>query len=180
VNPKLRTHGRFLAWEAPALSVALFAKALLVTALLAACADDAETEPDEPEPEPSAAEAIYPANFESDFVEVRDCRLSPAEHDGYYIRVLAPEDIAPAYVAGEYPFPEGALLVKAEYDDEECSTLARVSAMLKLAEGDALDLFDWQWQRTDQDGEVLTETPARSCAGCHATCEASDYACTEP
>lgn len=129
--------------------------------------------------EPAPPAPIYPGDFEDTFEEVRDCRLSPAEHDGFYVRVFADPDAAQDYLDEVAPLAEGTLLVKGEYDDDQCATLARVSAMLKLDAGEAPDLGDWRWQRTDAEGNVV-DTPERSCAGCHEACESRDYACTEP
>jgi hypothetical protein len=147
---------------------------LAALALTQACSDPDGTA-SEPPPEP-----IYPPNFRSRLTLVRDCRLSPAEHDGFYIDVYASAGAARAYNDGEYPFEPGTLLVKGEYDDEDCAQLMRVSAMERLDTGADPKLHDWRWQRTDAQGTVLDQTPARSCAGCHAACEASDFACTEP
>jgi hypothetical protein len=94
--------------------------------------------------------------------------------------VYASPEAAEAYTEGDYPFEPGTLLVKGEYDDEQCEELRRVSAMERLDDGEAPDLGDWRWQRTDADGKVASDTPARSCAGCHNGCEATDRACTEP
>ena len=146
-------------------------------AVLRACALVAMAGCSAEEAEPPAA--IWPADFESAWPEVRDCRLSPAEHDGFYIRVFANPDATQAYEDGVYPFAEGTLLVKGEYDDAACKTLVRVSAMRKLAPGAASELADWEWQRTDAAGNVTTQMPAKSCAGCHAACKARDYACTD-
>jgi hypothetical protein len=144
--------------------------------LLAGLAAGAACDSDGPAP----AAPIWPADFEVTFSEVRDCRLSPAAHDGLRVRVLANPEAASAYRDGVYPFAEGTLLVKGEYDDDACQTLVRVSAMRKLAAGAAPDLGDWEWQRTDAAGRLITQTPARSCAGCHAACDARDRACTDP
>lgn len=135
------------------------------------------SDPRDPAP---PSEAIFPLDFRDTLTRVRDCRLSPAEHDGFYIDVYASPSAADAYVAGEVPFEEGTLLVKGEYEDENCTDLSRVSAMKRLAEGADPELDDWQWQRTDADGNVTTETAPRSCAGCHAACADNDFACTEP
>ena len=67
-----------------------------------------------------------------------------------------------------------------EYSDEECTELERVSGMLKLESGEAPELHDWLWQRADPAGRLLTETPAKSCAGCHDSCSSRDYTCTDP
>lgn len=146
---------------------------LVATVSPLACAGDGE-------PPSPKDEAIFPADFATRFELVRDCRLSPAEHDGFYIRVFASPDAAEAYTSGSYPFEPGTLLVKGEYDDAQCRRLRRVSAMLRLEDGEAPSLGNWRWQRTDPDRRVLDDTDARSCAGCHAACEAMDRACTEP
>ena len=155
------------AWRLLALALAL--------AVAAGCATDA------PEVPPVDAEpALWAADFETAMAPVRGCRLSPAEHDGFYIRVFANSGSAQAYVDGTYPFVEGTLLVKGEYEDADCTDLRRVSAMLKLADGAAPELGDWRWQRRAMPGQTTAAMAAKSCAGCHKACVASDYACTEP
>ena len=136
-----------------------------------ACSD-----PTDPEPE----RASWPVDFEDRWPEVRGCRLSPAEHDGYSIRVFADPASESAYVDGNYPFLPGAQLVKGEYLDEDCTELERVSGMLKLESGEAPELHDWLWQRANPSGHLLTQTPAKSCAGCHADCSNRDFTCTDP
>jgi hypothetical protein len=148
-------------------------RSLLVGLVLClACAGPEETAP--------KPERIFALDFRSSMELVRDCRLSPAEHDGFYIEVYASRRGAADYTEGRYPFEPGTLLVKGEYDDENCEELRRVSAMERLPTGDDPELHDWHWQRTDREGVVQEDTPARSCAGCHAACEATDFACTEP
>jgi hypothetical protein len=145
---------------------------LLLLGLTNACSDD--------DPVESSTKAFWPLDFEAEFAEVRDCRLSPAEHDGYYIRVFASPSAETAYLLGRAPLDPGTQLVKGEYDDEDCSVLKRASGMLKLEPGTDPDRGDWIWQRADANGDIDTSTPARSCAGCHAACERRDYACTDP
>ena len=147
----------------------------LAAAIAGGCAAEA------PEAPPADVEpALWAADFETAMVPVRDCRLSPAEHDGFYIRVFANSSSAKAYVVGTYPFVEGTLLVKGEYEDADCTDLRRVSAMVKLTKGAAPGLGDWRWQRRAVPGQTTAEMPAKSCAGCHKACVATDYACTEP
>lgn len=136
-----------------------------------ACGDPAD---------PEAATAFWPLDFESRWPEVRDCRLSPAEHDGYSVRVFTDPASEPAYVDGEYPFAPGAQIVKGEYADEACTELERVSGMQKLESGAAPELHDWLWQRAAPGGKLSNEKPARSCAGCHEQCSSRDYTCTDP
>ena len=99
--------------------------------------------------------------YAASYLEVRDCRRSP-DHDLAYIRVLASPDAADAYTARTTSFPEGAIVLKEEHADPDCTDLVRVSAMLR-EEG------DWRWQQVDADGTVL-EIERERCAGCHAAC----------
>jgi hypothetical protein len=124
--------------------------------------------------------AVWPEDFESAWPEVRDCRLSPAAHDGHSIRVFASPESGQAYLEGDYPFATGTVLVKGEYDDPDCTELIRVSAMERLGDGEDPERGDWRWLRTDPQGRALEGVEVRSCAGCHAACAGSDRACTEP
>ena len=137
--------------------------------LLAACGTDVE---------PIAA--IWQPDFETALVEVRNCRLSPAEHDGFSVRVFANPLAKQPYLDNDALLPEGALLVKGEYDDANCTVLARVSAMRKGAVGSDAALGDWRWQRGTPAGTVEAAANVQSCAGCHSGCKARDYACTDP
>lgn len=146
-------------------------KTAILLSLLAACSGEPETE--------ETTVAFWPQTVETSWIEVRDCRLSPAEHDGYHIRVVAPEQDAHGYLEAEYPFQEGASFVKLEYSDESCTELARISGMKKLAPGEAPEYLDWHWVRTDPSGRSLG-VRERSCAGCHRACDQRDYTCTDP
>jgi hypothetical protein len=145
---------------------------LLVSWLAAGCGDPGKLG--------ETAQAFWPLDFEAEYAEVRDCRLSPAAHDGFYIRVFANAEAEEAYLNGEYPFAPGAQLVKGEYDDDECSALERASGMLKREPGSDPELGDWRWQRAKASGELMATPAPRSCAGCHESCESRDYACTDP
>jgi hypothetical protein len=127
-----------------------------------------------------AAVAVWPEDFESAWPQVRDCRLSPAAHDGFSIRVFTNPEAEQAYADGDYPFAAGTVLVKGEYDDPDCTELVRVSAMERLDDGEDPERGDWRWLRTGPDGRELDGVEPRSCAGCHAACDSSDRACTEP
>ena len=130
--------------------------------------------------DPAPPPSIVPADFETKLVEVRNCRLSPAEHDGYYVRVFADAIAEKPYLANAAEMPVDALVVKGEYDDAACSKLVRIAAMRKLAKGADPTLHDWQWQRSSAQRVVDESAAERSCAGCHASCKARDYLCTDP
>jgi hypothetical protein len=135
----------------------LTALAFLVC-LLAACGGDDD----------GPAQA-FPDDYASSYVEVRDCRKS-GDHDLNYIRVLAdPAALAP-YRDRNAAFPEGAVVLKEEHDfaDDTCTGEVRQwTVMVKRAA--AADQLGWDWQRVDQDHNVVEENAPR-CIGCHQGC----------
>jgi hypothetical protein len=128
-------------------------------------------------------EPIFPADFQSTYQEVRDCRRS-GDHDLNHVRVLTAPDAKQAYQSREVPFPAGAIVLKVEYADPECTDVAGFTAMLKEPAGSAPTAGDWFWQRVDARREVLEEGQPARCVGCHRPCQAPaggyDWTCTEP
>jgi hypothetical protein len=127
--------------------------------LLSACA--AEVQHD-------ARAAVFPADFEAQYEEMRDCRQSH-EHELRFIRVFAsPSAQAPyAMLSPSTPYPPGAVLVKTEYDDAACETLLGFTAMQKLAAGENPDGGDWRWQKVDAPSELLEDGAPERCLNCH-------------
>ena len=125
---------------------------------------------------------VFPADYRESYVEVRDCRFS-IEHGGVYIRVLADELGASAYLENRDPLPVGAVIVKEEFSDPGCAddTLIAWRAMRKEAPGFDLEDGDWHWQKVLPGREVILETKD-TCIGCHRRpdCVRRDYMCTEP
>jgi hypothetical protein len=111
-------------------------------------------------PGPSSA-PVFPADYRTSYVEVRDCRRSP-DHDLSYIRVLASPDAESVYRTRTGAFPEGAVVLKEEYGDPACSDLSGWSAMRR--EGGA-----WHWQDVAVD-RVVVEDDGPRCVACHASC----------
>jgi hypothetical protein len=125
----------------------------------------------------SSAEPVFPADWETALVEVRDCRLS-AEHDLEYVRLF----ISPAWaehfdrcvVPGgdcDEPFGEGALLVKPQYADPECSELVRLSVSLREEPASAPGPDGWRWQEATADGTVILDGAPEGCTRCHEACD---------
>ncbi|GMV38813.1 MAG: hypothetical protein AMXMBFR64_05290 [Myxococcales bacterium] len=118
----------------------------------------------------SAAEtsAVFPAAFATQYTELRDCRHSH-EHELNHIRVLV-NDLAKepyARLSAEVPYPVGAILVKAEYDDDACTMLVGYTAMRKEPAGYAPDSGDWRWQKLDTTLKVLEDGSPQTCIHCH-------------
>jgi hypothetical protein len=125
--------------------------AALILAALAGCGGDG--------PEPA-----FPADYAGDFTEVRDCRSS-ADHDLHRIRVLADATAMAPYLAREAPIPDGAVLLKEEYDfgDDDCSGPILEWSVMAKRDG------AWSFQDVDADRRVVSEDDSR-CVGCHELC----------
>lgn len=160
---------------------------LLSTFLLVpACRDDGADDGDEGTT--TGAEPFFPEDYESSYTEVRDCRGS-GDHDLNNIRVFADATALAPYQNHMDPFPEGAVLIKAEYDfgDIACEgDPIQWTAMRRLVEGSSPETLDWSWQQVDFDRTVIEEDSA-SCISCHTACGVDpppDYlyesTCTQP
>lgn len=120
------------------------------------------------------------ADVRATWPEVRNCRFS-IEHDGVNVIVYAAPEAEAAYTQGTYPFAEGTVIVKAEYDDTDCTELVELTAMRKLAPGTSPEGGDWEWQRVDASGKVLDSGALVRCASCHESCTNDrDMTCTDP
>jgi hypothetical protein len=146
--------------------------------VVAACSD-----PPAPLPAPGAA-PLFPADYAASYVEVRDCRKS-GDHELAFVRVLADEAALGPYQDRDGDFPEGAVLLKEQYDfgDATCSgPIGEFTLMAKRAS--ATDRLGWEWQRVGADRRVVESNGSR-CVTCHARCTGApeigyDFTCTEP
>lgn len=112
--------------------------------------------------DPDAGPPWFEDDWEATYADVRSCRSSP-EHDLSYIRVFANDIAEETYTTREGEFAEGAVLVKPEYADPDCSILIGIKAMRYTGGG-------WEFQRYDEDGHVMAGDTLR-CVGCHlSTC----------
>ncbi len=157
---------------------------LVLLALCAvSCGDDSSSGPDAA-PADAGPEPLFPASYTGSFSEVRDCRRS-GDHDLHYIRVLVDSAAMGPYADRVTPFPEGAIVLKEEYDfsDDSCSgDIVEWTVMVKNSA--ATERFGWDWQRVNVDRAVV-ESNAGRCYGCHSECTPDngigyDYTCAEP
>jgi hypothetical protein len=137
--------------------------------------------PPEPAPVPAVA---FPADYAASYTLVRDCRKS-GDHELDFIRVLAaPEALGP-YTDRTTAFPNGAVLLKEQYDvsDSSCAgPIAQWTVMVK--DSAATERLGWDWQRVSR-SRTVTEANTTRCFGCHEACTGTprvgyDYTCTEP
>ncbi|MCA9651082.1 MAG: cytochrome P460 family protein [Myxococcales bacterium] len=130
-------------------------------------------------------EPLFPADYEASYVEVRNCRGS-GDHDLNNIRILADPVALPYYQDRQGAFPEGAVVIKEEYDfgDTTCEgELKQWTVMRKLAADASPDTLDWEWQRVDEQRRVVGEDEMR-CISCHTGCgvppDGFDWTCSIP
>ncbi|HEY3500428.1 MAG TPA: cytochrome P460 family protein [Polyangiaceae bacterium] len=148
---------------------------LLAVVLAAGCSDD---------PEPQAPPPPFPADYADSYAEVRDCRKS-GDHDLSFVRILADPRAAAPYQNRSDPFPDGAVVLKEEYEfgDDTCSgEILQWTVMMKAHAATAE--LGWKWQRVDAQRRVAEENPPR-CQNCHIDCSGGsaigyDYTCAEP
>lgn len=147
---------------------------LALAALSVGCSDDGDhTEP------------FFPDDYVSSYVEVRNCRPS-GDHNLNNIRILADPRALVPYQDRTTNFPEGAVVLKEEYefDDRECADdVKQWTVMRRLADGTEPAALDWDWQTVDATGSVV-EANTPQCFGCHSGCgvapEGFDGTCAVP
>jgi len=112
---------------------------------------------------------LFPADYADTFVEVRDCRMS-IEHVRH-VRILADPAALEPYRDREATFPEGAVVLKEEYEyGTDCDgELLGWTVMVRLTEGTGDDQLGWLWEETDAERNVL-ETDGQQCIDCHNIC----------
>lgn len=73
------------------------------------------------------------------------------------------QDLSPAS-----PYPLGATLVKAEYDDDSCAVAVGYTAMRKeVVDGPDGGAHGWHRQKLDADRRVLLDGAPTVCIACH-------------
>lgn len=159
---------------------------LLVSAILLAAACSSPATP-EPTPDP-----IWPEDWASTFQQVRPCRRS-IDHDLVYVTIHADAKAKPSYELRDKPFPEGATVLKVEYDDDACTELRGYTVMQRRAPGYDPGGGDWHWQKADATRTVTIDGKSSSppadpptkvdrCVKCHEACgqapDGFDWTCS--
>jgi len=135
--------------------------------------------------DPPLGPAVVPPDYQDTYTEVRNCRQS-GDHDLNMVRVLADPAALVAYRDRAAPFPEGAIVIKEEFEfgDATCAgSIKQITVMERVAVGSAPSLLDWHWQQLDPDLNVLSDNASR-CPACHQMCgvapDGYDGTCTVP
>jgi len=145
-----------------------------LTLVAAASAVIACAEVDPPEPEP-----VLPADYQTTFVEVRNCRSS-IEHNSVFVVVRTAPAAAPIYQGGPFPFPAGTVVVQEEYADARCMQRTRWTVMKKEGEGYDAAGGDWSWYTLDRFQRTIEKGKLAHCVRCHMECRARDFTCAAP
>jgi hypothetical protein len=148
-------------------------------ALAAACAGFAAcTRPVDPPPPPTPA--FWSADWAKSYTQVRPCRKS-IDHDLNNVAIYADKTAADSYSKRDKPFPDGSVILKAEYRDEECKTLTGFTAM-RREKGFDPNNADWHWQKADAAMVVSQDGKIARCSGCHKGCgvppDGFDWTCS--
>jgi hypothetical protein len=129
------------------------------------------------------SEPIISEDWESSLVEIRDCRLGP-EHGLEFVRLLVDEGSVDQFEtctadpeACSEPFPEGALFVKPQYADQDCTELVRISATMREVAASSPGNEGWRWQELDADRRVELDGQPSACTSCHDHCAGFDTRC---
>lgn len=127
-------------------------------------------------------EPLIPPDWERTYSQVRDCRRS-GDHDLSYVLIYADPLALLPYQQRAAPFPDGGVLLKAEYAQSGCVDLTGYTVMKRVA-GFAGSAGDWRWQRLSSSRAVVEDGALPRCQGCHASCgvapDGHDWTCAAP
>lgn len=129
---------------------------------------------------------VFPADYASTYEKVHACKPSQHPAAKYVVTWLSPEGKAamdklvalPAGSTETVDWPEGTVLIKAQYDDSKCAELKNFTAMKKLPAGAAASAGDWKWQHVDADGACLNCDNGTACSGCHSQPACNGMVCS--
>lgn len=130
-------------------------------------------------------EVVAPENFRSSYVRLQSS-CQPSEHPkaNYVMTWLNPEAV-PTWEArsmGEdVTFAVGTVSVKAQYNDEACSSLSGYTLMEKVSTEEGAANGGWKWQFTDENGSCNDCNAGSGCVSCHmGSPNCVDLLCTQP
>lgn len=135
-------------------------------------------------------EVVFPENFRDSYTKVLSCRKSVHQAANYQETWLSPGGVATwtalavqlaaADTQTTLLFPEGTVIVKAQFDDSKCDELANYTTMKKLLPDSDPEVGDWKWQYVGDDGECNNCAARTGCSGCHSTCKPAPWMCSKP
>lgn len=133
-------------------------------------------------PAPTAPPAVWPNDWEKSYTQARPCSaMHSIDHDLHYVKIWTDKASAAPYQTKDpkQPLANGAVILKPEYEDKNCSVLVTFTAMRREKGFDPAH-GDWHWQKADPSGAVVQDGKIDRCFMCHggASC-AYDWTCGE-
>lgn len=165
-----------------------------IAVLLAACAQPAAavvpTNPPEPTVTATPAPTVTPAPTATpqllcgdapettfqDWREWAQVNAQPIEGHESWVTVYVNDLAEEAYLTASPPYPECAVIVKAQYLSEASSTVMRITVMVKIPAGYDPQNGDWWYGMYDPDGveaEMSGKVPV--CIACHMGAADTDF-----
>ena len=142
-----------------------------------------------------ATEAAFAADYQTTWLQTLACTPNSA-HSGATIQIYLNdvaqevwEDWAERLRAGgvaagnPVEFTEGSVLVKAQYNDPNCTDLEQWTMMTKLASGADSTQGDWRWELvapTANGGPGRALAGNSTCFGCHTPYQNQDFVGSSP
>jgi hypothetical protein len=96
---------------------------------------------------------------------------------GKYLKLFANPIALKAAREGK-PMPEGAILVKENYGEDQ-KTLMAVTPMYRV-KGYNPEGGDWFWVKYGANGEILAAGKPKGCVSCHAAVKDKDWIFSQP
>lgn len=109
--------------------------------------------------------SFFPEDYKTSYSKLSkyDCTKS-ADHGNDYVKVWVSPEIKPAYDQKGTAAPEGSVVLKEQFLDDECTDFNRITVMKR----DSSSANGWQWQRIFENGEVEFTVEDNFCVSCHA------------
>jgi hypothetical protein len=143
-------------------------------------------------------EPPFPEDYQTSWQEVLPC-AETSQHGGDSIRIFINSAAEPTWndwaqrvldsgngilPAGEtIEFSSGAVLLKAQYSNSNCSQFKHWTMMTRLETGADTANGNWRWEIVTADEEGVPKTPTAGgdgCFSCHQSYRRTDYAGNSP
>lgn len=102
-----------------------------------------------------------------------------ADHSNAYVISYANDAAQAAMDDFQGTFPDGSILIKAQYEDAEGASLKAYTIMVKR-DGYDEEIGDWFWAAISSDGTVSSAGNVSGCVNCHSSAaDSTDWVRTE-
>lgn len=119
--------------------------------------------------------SYFPEDWKSSYTQISGCSASKSTpHGGNYVQIWADPNSKGSF-GTDVAVPEGGVLLKPQFEDSSCETLAAFTVMRRRPDdgGDK-----WDWQRVEADGSISGTGKQPFCISCHQACNPDTERCT--